>query len=255
MAAWHSTGQGTSHTGLVPRAALWWCDVGMLLLGDRSPRDWGHRGLSFPCHTRTSCRVLSRPHPAQTRDGDFARGCVTAVSPLRDGTCRWVTERTPSSQHSHGQGQELPPCKNIPLHPFPLANTPRASLPPCKFLMDAQRVPPLLRHLSWEGTAALRRGARRGDLLRCGPGKARCWLPPSCCAAEMRRKTTRGASPHLPSSPRAVAPPALSSPSASGSFISRPEVRIAPLSRQPPCHRPLAPASALGPTLLGPNGW
>lgn len=66
----------------------------------------------------------------------------------------------------------------------------------------------------------LREGARHGDRPCHGPGKARHWLPPSRCAAEMRRKTTLGASPHLPSSPRPrprrlfhlPAPAALSSP-------------------------------------------
>lgn len=116
----------------------------------------------------------------------------------------------------------------------PLANAPRATLPPRNVFTGAQRVLTPLGHLSWEGSAGLRHGARHGAPLRRGPGKARCWLPPSRCAAEMRRKTTLGASPHLPSSPRAAALPALSSPSASGSFISGPEVRIIHLLRQPP---------------------
>lgn len=80
----------------------------------------------------------------------------------------------------------------------------------------------------------LRHGARHGTLHYHGPGKAQHWLPLSCCAAEMRRKTTLGASPHLPSSPCTTALPALSCLSASGSFISRLEVQIAPLSRQLP---------------------
>lgn len=140
----------------------------------------------------------------------------------------------PSSQHSRGRARSGTAQEQPPRTPSPLANAPRASLPPRNVFMGAQWVLTPLGHLSWEGAAGLQHGAEHGAVLRRSPGKARCWLPPSCCAAEMRRKTTLGASPHLPSSPRAAAPPALSSPSASSSFISSPEVRIIHLLQQPP---------------------
>lgn len=123
-----------------------------------------------------------------------------------------------SSRHSRGQGQELLPCSNTPPAPLLLQQT-----PPEPLHLHGCSVSPAAAPASQPGRGghggAAGGGSTRGPALH-GPGKARHWLPPSRCAAEMRRKTTLGASPHLPSSPRPrprrlfhlPAPAALSSP-------------------------------------------
>lgn len=154
-----------------------------------------------------------------------------------------MTRTTLSSWHSHGQGQELLPCSNTPPAPLLLQQT-----PPEPLHLHGCSVSPAATSATQPGRGG-HGGAAGGGSTR-GPALPRPWESPALAAAvplrsrDEKKNNSRGF-PSPPVLAPAPAPPALSSPSASGSFISARRCESLPSPQ---------PASALGPTLPGPNG-